>query len=88
MEAQYDCGLCVLCQEGEKEIGIVKVGGKGLATLLEYCRLKLKHDLEMYLLSRKRKTKELQVLVHESCRRDFTNHLRLGQISVLCTQIV
>ena len=44
MEAQCDCGLCVLCQEGENEIGIVKVVEKGLATLLEYCRLKLKHD--------------------------------------------
>ena len=70
---------CVICQDGGKDIGMVTVGEKGLGTLLEYCKRRGGHNLEGYLLSQHGKTK--QVKVHETCRRDLTNPLRLGHAS-------
>ena len=39
---------CVICQDGGKDIGMVKVGEKELGTLLEYCKRRGDLNLESY----------------------------------------
>lgn len=74
--------LCCICQDGTDNTALVRVGEKGLNTILEYCKQRSNPTLATYLQKYQKKTHELKVLVHGSCRRDFTNPLRPTQKQV------
>ena len=67
---QEDC--CVICQlgfEGEKP---VTVAGKGTFTLIKYSEEHGEYELKEYLTRCINSAQSRSVLVHKSCRRDFT----------------
>ena len=48
----YNSNTYVICQQNDKEgTNLVRVGEKGLNTILDYCKRRLSQSLEAYLQS-------------------------------------
>ena len=79
----YNSNTYVICQQNDKEgTDLVRVGEKGLNTILDYCKRRLSQSLEAYLQPCKHATPNVKVLAHGVYRRDFTNPLRLNHNEV------
>ena len=75
-EIQYHEDNCVICVDPEVDEKLVRVR-KGIDTLIEYSQKRNRITLHEYLCRQKSELQPKKVFVHESCRRDFTNYLRL-----------
>ena len=67
------CVICKLCFGDEKLITVTK---KGVLSLIYYGKKRGRLDLISYLTDRLTKIPIGIVLVHQNCRRDFTDHKR------------
>ena len=67
--------LCVICLV-DNDRHLVKVGEKGLETLLRYSKLHCDEKLEKVF------TESSEVFAHATCRRDYTNDRRIAPTGV------
>ena len=67
---------CVICKLGFDNEKPVKVTKKGMLSLISYSEKRGKSELHTYLTECVSKTPIGTVLVHQDCRRDFTDSKR------------
>ena len=67
--------LCAICFMDD-DLHLVKVGGKGLKTLLRYSKLHCAEKLEKVF------SQSSQVFVQATCRQDYTNDWRIAHTGV------
>ena len=85
------CVICKLCFGDEKSVTVAK---KGVLRLIYYGNKRGRLDLISYLTDRLTKILIGNVLVHQNCRRDFTDHKRGVRINteaeaeVVCPKIL
>jgi hypothetical protein len=82
MAHNFDQKSCVICKHGFDNDHSVTVYKKGLLTLITYSEIHGKLDLSAYLKQCMSKTPISSVLVHQTCRRDFTDMKRTRKNSV------
>ena len=67
--------LCILCEKPVIDDGF-KLSQRGLETILKFCSLRNDKRVEEYLNEH-----GLDVVMHNKCRKDYTNDKRLGKRS-------
>ena len=64
----YNSHKCVIYQQGNKEgTNLVRVGEKGLNTILDYCKRSSNQSLEAYLQTCEHATPNVNVFVNGVC---------------------
>ena len=73
VESNFHEGCCVICELGFESEESVTVSKKGVLTLIDYSKRRERLELKAYLTQCISKTPIVRVLVHKSCRRNFTD---------------